>query len=112
MSDDGTTVEDRIAELEKLIDDLESEVRPATNRDIPLLKGTIRAMADESIDSVDGFPRAGRRFSEEVTAMVQRVSDLEARVAQLGEVDDTQSRADRSRWQGAQRWLRHGDGYF
>ena len=82
---------DRVAALEAAVDRLEAQMQAATNRDIPVLKGTIRAMIDEPIDSVDEFPRAGRRFGDEVTAMDARIREVEERVARFGDLGSERS---------------------
>ena len=56
-----------------------------------MLKGSIRAMVDEPVDSVDEFPPAGQRFREEVTQMENRIRVLEERVARFGDLGSERS---------------------
>ena len=79
------------ADLEAAVERVEATLQTVTNRDIPLLKGTIRAMIDESINSVDAFPQAGRRFGEEVTVLEDRLAELESQMAQFGEIGTERS---------------------
>lgn len=79
-------MEERVADLEAAVERVEATLQTVTNRDVPLLKGTIRTMTDESIDSVDAFPQAGRRFGEEVTVLEDWVTELEGQMARFGEI--------------------------
>ena len=88
MSED---VEAHVAALEAAVERLEAQLQVATNRDIPVLKGSIRAMVDEPIDSVDAFPHAGRRFGEKVTQIEDRMNELEDRVARFGDLGNEPS---------------------
>ena len=94
MSRADQPLESRVQALEETVERLDRRLQEATNRDIPLLKGTIRAMADESIDDVDAFPQAGRRFSEDVRTMRKRLGELEERVARFGKIGDERSSKD------------------
>lgn len=88
MSED---VEARVATLEAAVEQLEAQLQVATNRDIPVLKGSIRAMVDEPIESVDEFPQVGRRFGEEVTQLDARLCELEEQVARFGDLGSESS---------------------
>ncbi len=57
-----------------------------TNRDLPLLKGTIRGLAAEEVETVEDFPAAGRSLRAELDALTERVAALEERIAALGDV--------------------------
>jgi hypothetical protein len=57
-----------------------------TNRDLPLLKGTIRGLAAEDVETVEDFPAAGRSLRAELDSLAERVAALEDRVAALGDV--------------------------
>jgi len=43
--DDVDALRERIGELEQQLEALQAELQTATNRDIPLIKGTVRSMS-------------------------------------------------------------------
>lgn len=57
-----------------------------TDRDLQLLKGTIRGLVGEDVETVEDFPAAGRAVRAELDALAERVATLEDRVAALGDV--------------------------
>jgi hypothetical protein len=78
VTDDSAGDVDRTAQAETLA--------RITNRDLPLLKGTIRGLAAEDVETVEDFPAAGRSLRAELDALAERVAALEDRVAALGDV--------------------------
>jgi hypothetical protein len=56
------TVEERLDALEATVAELREDLRVLVNRDVPLLKGTVRAIVDEEIESAEEFPDVGRAF--------------------------------------------------
>lgn len=72
------------------MDDLTEEVTTATNRDIPLVKGTIRAMVETDIETVHDLPAAGRTFGARIDEPADRErrgrDEMERRLADLGDV--------------------------
>lgn len=88
--DGGDPIEDSIAERVAAIEDelreLRTDLDRATNRDIPLLKGTIRSFVDGDIESIHGFPDAGRTFRDRVESLSGRVADVEDRIEALGDI--------------------------
>ena len=85
----------RIGELERQLDELQTELQTATNRDIPLLKGTVRAMLNEDVETVDELPAAGRTFSQRVAERGERLEELEARLEVLTQHTDASTKAEK-----------------
>lgn len=86
---------DRLTALEQQLDALQLEVATATNRDIPLLKGTLRAMLHGEIETIDELPAAGRAFGRAVVARGERLSQLEAQVDVLQQSTDPSTKAEK-----------------
>lgn len=63
---------------------LGEEVSAVTNRDIPLLKGTLRRLL--GVESVDDLPAAARAVQGQLEAVEDRLSAVEARLDRLGDV--------------------------
>ncbi|NHN46516.1 hypothetical protein G9464_02750 [Halostella sp. JP-L12] len=61
MTDDAD-LERRLDAVEAAVHDLEEQLSTATNRDIPLLKGTVRTLVATEVDSLDDLSEAGRTF--------------------------------------------------
>lgn len=80
------TVAERLDALEATVGDLREEVRVAVHRDIPLLKGTVRAMIDGEIETMEDFPAAGRAFETRVAEIEATVTQVEERLDQFGDV--------------------------
>ena len=83
---DSDAVEDRVAELEAEVAELRSTLTAATNRDLPLLKGTVRAMTGGDIESIEELPDAGREFNTRLERFEERLATVERRVARLGDI--------------------------
>lgn len=84
---DEERLRERVAELEETVATLAQRLDTAMNRDIPLLKGTVRAMVDADIDEIGELPDAGRSFHREVVTQAERLATVEAQVAAFGDVD-------------------------
>ncbi|MFC7176983.1 hypothetical protein [Halosegnis marinus] len=78
---------ERVTDLEATVEGLEARLEGATNRDIPLLKGTVRAVVGADIDAIGELPDAGRAFHREVATLGERVATVEEQVAAFGDVD-------------------------
>lgn len=83
------------AELRRRLDVLERELEAVresaatlSNRDVPVLKGTLRAMLDGEIETIEDFPDAGRVFRRNLDRRVESVGQLEAWMARFGDVAD------------------------
>jgi len=66
--------------------ELREDLRVVVNRDVPLLKGTARAIVDEEIESAEDFPDAARAFGTRVDELETTTTELKARLARLGDV--------------------------
>jgi hypothetical protein len=98
QTDDATSerIEDRLDLLEHELAELREEIQTATNRDIPLLKGTLRTLLDGELEGIDAFPDAGRELRRELDAREARVGKLEERMAALSDVgSDTSTKAEK-----------------
>ena len=80
-------LEERVAALKSRMDALEAACRTATNRDLPLLKGSVRTLADADIESIEELPEIGRRVRGEMTGLGERLGSVEAELATLGEIN-------------------------
>lgn len=85
-ADDTEAVEERLDDLEATVGELREEVRVAVHRDIPLLKGTVRAMIDGEIETPEDFPAAGRGFAARVAEIETTATRVETRLDELGDV--------------------------
>ena len=84
---DEEALRERVGELEATVATLEERLGTAMNRDIPLLKGTVRAIVDADIDEIGELPDAGRSFHREVATQAERLATVEEQVAAFGDVD-------------------------
>ncbi|NHN46486.1 hypothetical protein G9464_02570 [Halostella sp. JP-L12] len=80
-------LERRLAALEDAIHDLEETVSRATNRDIPLLTGTLRALVDADIETLEELPDAGRTFRQHCAEREERLRAVEAQIDALGDAE-------------------------
>lgn len=83
---DGAQLEARLEEVEATLADLRADLMTATNRDIPLVKGTVRSILATDIQTIEELPDAGRSFRAEMDDLAARLETLEERVAALGDV--------------------------
>ena len=84
--DGSERVDERVADLEAAVRELQGTVATTSDRDLPLLKGTIRAMTAAEIESIEEFPDAGREFRDRVARVEDRLADVERRLDRLGDV--------------------------
>ncbi|KAB7514659.1 hypothetical protein DM867_05955 [Halosegnis rubeus] len=84
---DEDALRERVSELEATVDALAQRLDTAMNRDIPLLKGTVRAIVDADIDEIGELPDAGRSFHRTVVTQTERLATVEEQVAAFGDVD-------------------------
>lgn len=92
---DATTLRERVKTLETRVETLESRLETATNRDIPLLKGTIRSIVNADIETIEEFPAAGRAFGQQYAERGNRLADIEARLEMLGTHTDATTKAEK-----------------
>lgn len=76
----------RLESLEGEVDTFHDTVATATDRDIPLLKATVRAITAADIDTIDDLSAAGTVFHHRVEQLADTVDELDQRVAVLGDV--------------------------
>lgn len=86
MTDDEATLRERISALEETVAELEGQLDGTVNRDVPLLKGTVRAIVDAEIDEIGELPDAGRAFHRQVATHAERLDAVEQQLAALGDV--------------------------
>ena len=87
MADESADdVVDHLIELEREVAAIRDTVATATDRDIPLLKATLRAMTAADIDTIEDLPDAGAAVQDRVAQLGGRVDALDQRVAALGDV--------------------------
>ena len=79
-------VVDRVDALERDVAALRDKVATAIDRDIPLLKASVRTITAADIDTIEELPDAGTMFHDHVTHLAERVDALDQRVATLRDV--------------------------
>lgn len=84
-------IEERLDALEHTLADLRDQVQKTTNRDIPLLKGTIRALLGDEFDGIDALPDAGRSVRRQFNTQEERLSELEAQLDTLSNIGNESS---------------------
>jgi tetrahydromethanopterin S-methyltransferase subunit G len=84
MTDDS--LEERLTALETTVAEVREQFDRAMNRDIPLLKGTVRAAINAEIDDIGKLPDAGRTFNRQVRAAEERLDAVERQLAALGDI--------------------------
>ena len=92
---DPTTLRERLKALKNRVETVESRLETATNRDIPLLKGTFRSIVNADIETIEEFPAAGRAFGEQYAERGDRLADVEARLEVLGTHTDASTKAEK-----------------
>ncbi|WP_255196515.1 hypothetical protein [Halorarius litoreus] len=88
---DGDELCERVADLEATVAELSDRLSGAVNRDIPLLKGTVRAVVDAEIDEIGELPDAGRAFNGQVATHGERLDAVEKQLAALGDIGATKT---------------------
>jgi hypothetical protein len=86
VTNDTDTLAECVATLEATVAELCEQLDAATNRDIPLLKSTVRAIVNAEIDDIGELPDAGRAFNRQVATYDERLAAVEQQVAALGDV--------------------------
>jgi len=88
-------IKERLAVVEGRLDAIQREVQTATNRDIPLLKGTIRSIVAAEIETIDELPAAGRAFGQQLVERGERLSEVEAQLEVLQQSTDPSTKAEK-----------------
>jgi hypothetical protein len=83
------TLRERVAAVEATVAEVRASLDHAVDRDIPLLKGTLRAAIDAEIDEIEDLPDAGHAFAERLAEYESRLAAVERRLAAFGDVDTT-----------------------
>lgn len=91
MTAESEDLEARLNALEREVASLREELATLANRDIPLLKGTFRAIMDGEIESMDELPDAGQTFNQRIGRQSERLEQVENRLAQLGTIGQEQT---------------------
>jgi hypothetical protein len=86
VTEDEEPLAERVATLETTVAELCDRLDAATNRDIPLLKGTVRAIVNAEIDNIGELPDAGREFHRDVATHAERLDAVEEQLAALGDI--------------------------
>jgi hypothetical protein len=55
-------VEERLETPDAAVEELCEDLRVVVNRDVPLVKGTVRAIVDDAVESAEEAPNVGRAF--------------------------------------------------
>jgi len=87
VTNEDETLAARVAALEEAVADVQARLDGAVDRDIPLLKGTIRTAIDAEISSIGDLPDAGREFNRRVDTYDERLEELEQQAAALGDIE-------------------------
>lgn len=88
---DEDSLDARITALETAIIELREQFERANNRDIPLLKGTVRAAIDADIDEIGELPDAGQTFNRQLRTTEERLDAVEQQLAALGDIGTTKT---------------------
>ena len=83
----GLEGDEQVAALEARVEELEGQLDTVLNRDVPLLKGAVRALAGAEIDDIGELPKAGRTFNRRMVTYGERIDAVEGRLAALGEIE-------------------------
>jgi hypothetical protein len=86
-ADETEAVTRRVATLEAVAENLRTDLATIADRDLPLLKGTLRALTNEDVDAVDDLPDAGREFGDRIDRLEERLVAVERRLDRLGDLD-------------------------
>ncbi|MEF8906215.1 MAG: hypothetical protein V5A29_20195, partial [Haloarculaceae archaeon] len=86
MTDDEAALGERVSALEERVAGLDAQLDSVVDRDVPLLKGTVRAIVDAEIDEIGELPDAGRAFTRQVATHAERLDGVEAHLTALGDV--------------------------
>ncbi|WP_115864077.1 hypothetical protein [Halorussus litoreus] len=86
MTGDTSELEARLAALGRDVATLREDLSTVVNRDVPVLKGTIRQISGIDIDTVGDLPDAGRAFNLQFEEQSERLDKVEQRLAQLGTI--------------------------
>lgn len=89
--DSADEIRRRVAALEDEVETLREEVAAITRKDLPLLKATLRAMADADIEAIDELPTAGRSFRRQLEELETTLASLDRRLALLGDIEADKS---------------------
>jgi len=82
---------ERLGALEDQVNTLETRVSPAVDRDIPLLKGTLRSIVGGDIHSLDDLPQAARTFHDRREQRDARLRAIETQLDALSNIDGDSS---------------------
>ncbi|MFW6376986.1 MAG: hypothetical protein ACOC0F_03345, partial [archaeon] len=85
-TDDASELVHRVGDLEDHVAALRRDLATVADRDLPLLKGTVRAMTGEDVDAVDDLPDAGRALRRRIDRLEERLDSVERRLDRLGDV--------------------------
>lgn len=94
MTGETADIKARLDALEHEINLLQQEVATMANRDVPLLKGTLRELTASDIDTIAEFPDAAEVFHQRVLEHGERLTEVEARLAELGTIGHEQTSKD------------------
>jgi hypothetical protein len=86
---------EQLTVIKQRLDAIQQELETATNRDIPLLKGTIRGIITAEIETIDELPAAGRTFGEQLVERGERLSEIEAHLEVLQQSRDPSTKAEK-----------------
>lgn len=86
---DEESLQERVATLEATVAELRECLDCAVNRDIPLLKGTVRAAIHAEIDDIGDLPEAGHDFNERLANYETRLAAVERQLDALSDIDTT-----------------------
>mgnify|MGYP000610221254 CR=1 FL=1 len=95
QQDEVDGLRERVGELEHQLEAVQAELQVAANRDVPLLKGTVRGMLHEEIETTDELPPAGRAFGQRIAERRERLEQLEARLEMLTHHTNTSTKAEK-----------------
>lgn len=92
--DSSPELRQRVATLEDEVETLREDVGAITRKDLPLLKATLRVMADADIEAIDELPTAGRSFRRQLEEFETTLASLDRRLALLGDIEADKSTKD------------------
>jgi hypothetical protein len=88
-------LDNRLSAVEETLEAMRADLQIARDRDIPLLKGTVRAILSTEIETINELPAAGAELGQHLGELDERVAQLDARLDVLRQHRDASTKAEK-----------------